>query len=67
MHYLLIILVSVGFFSIVFGTYYPLETDDLRDGCLDYIEPGKNNIVGDPDRNIDRKKDFKYLLFPIQI
>jgi hypothetical protein len=27
-------------------TYYPLEDDDVQDGCIDYVNPGVNNIVG---------------------
>ncbi|MBU0975080.1 MAG: hypothetical protein ABII39_06955 [Candidatus Micrarchaeota archaeon] len=50
MRYLLALILILGFFSVAFGTYYPL--DDMRDGCLDYVEPGINNIVGNPDTEI---------------
>lgn len=53
----------IGFMlsSLVFGStiYYPLENDDTKDGCLDYVEPGKNHIIGDPDTIVS--KELYYL------
>ncbi|MEW6035640.1 MAG: hypothetical protein AB1529_03435 [Candidatus Micrarchaeota archaeon] len=55
-----IMLILVLFSSAVFSLLFPLEDAKVNSGCLDYVEPGENNIVGYPDENLGGRESFEY-------